>query len=136
MRPTLDATGSSSATPIYDALYAEYRRTFRALPGDRIGEEELGFTAFGINPHGPGLPGSGLHSAGLHSVGPYSSGSYHSGSGTPAVYGMRQVAGQHQTGYAATHQSPTVTSVWQPVARQHAAGLTPAALPPGPRSER
>ncbi|WP_431045142.1 hypothetical protein ACQUSR_26630 [Streptomyces sp. P1-3] len=35
-----------SATPIYDALYAEYRRLFRALPGDRTGDEELGFTGF------------------------------------------------------------------------------------------
>ncbi|WP_066928358.1 hypothetical protein [Streptomyces sp. NBRC 110611] len=29
-----------SATPIYDALYAEYRRAFRALPGDRTDEPE------------------------------------------------------------------------------------------------
>ncbi|MFE6777270.1 hypothetical protein [Streptomyces sp. NPDC057702] len=38
---------TASATPIFDALYAEYRRSFRALPGDRSGEEDLGFTAFG-----------------------------------------------------------------------------------------
>ncbi len=36
-----------SATPIYDALYAEFRRLFRALPGDRAGEEDLHFTGFG-----------------------------------------------------------------------------------------
>ncbi|MEV0374344.1 hypothetical protein AB0I10_31880 [Streptomyces sp. NPDC050636] len=30
-----------SATPIYDALYAEYRRSFRALPGDRTDEPEV-----------------------------------------------------------------------------------------------
>ena len=36
-----------SATPIYDALCAEYRRLFRALPGDRSGEDELRFNAFG-----------------------------------------------------------------------------------------
>ncbi|MEN3584509.1 hypothetical protein AAH978_10190 [Streptomyces sp. ZYX-F-203] len=35
-----------SATPIYDALYAEYVKSFRSLPGDRSGEEQLGFTAF------------------------------------------------------------------------------------------
>lgn len=35
-----------SATPIYDALYAEYQRLFRALPGDRSGEEELRFERF------------------------------------------------------------------------------------------
>ncbi|MCE7080797.1 hypothetical protein LZF96_11710 [Streptomyces sp. ST2-7A] len=38
-RPTV------SATPIYDALCAEYRRLFRTLPGDRSGEEES-FDAF------------------------------------------------------------------------------------------
>ncbi|GAA2456079.1 hypothetical protein [Streptomyces glaucus] len=36
-----------SATPIYDALYAEYVMSFRSLPGDRSGEEDLEFTAFG-----------------------------------------------------------------------------------------
>ncbi len=35
-----------SATPIYDALCAEYQRLFRALPGDRSGEEELRFERF------------------------------------------------------------------------------------------
>ncbi|MDT0381864.1 hypothetical protein RM572_24175 [Streptomyces sp. DSM 42041] len=35
-----------SATPIYDALYAEYQRLFRALPGDRTGEEEMRFERF------------------------------------------------------------------------------------------
>ncbi|MGP3984448.1 hypothetical protein [Streptomyces sp. KR80] len=45
MRPSHDtpAGGHQSATPIYDSLYAEYRRSFRALPGDRSGEEDLGF---------------------------------------------------------------------------------------------
>ncbi|MEU9184449.1 hypothetical protein AB0D14_07755 [Streptomyces sp. NPDC048484] len=126
MRPAQDSTGSSSATPIYDALYAEYLRTFRALPGDRSGEEEFGFTAFGVGPHN-----LGSHSSGLLSSSSYGSGSY-----TPTVYGMRHVAGQHQTGHASPHESQTATSVWQPVARQHATGLFPAALPPGPRRER
>nr|WP_228454392.1 hypothetical protein [Streptomyces alkaliphilus] len=36
---------TASATPIYDALCAEYRRLFRTLPGDRSGEEES-FDAF------------------------------------------------------------------------------------------
>lgn len=35
-----------SGTPIYDALYNEYRRLFRALPGDRSGEEGLQFAGF------------------------------------------------------------------------------------------
>jgi hypothetical protein len=37
---------TGSATPIYDSLCAEYRRLFRALPGDRTGEEDLRFTGF------------------------------------------------------------------------------------------
>jgi len=47
-------SGGPSATPIYDALYSEYVKTFRSLPGDRSGEEELGFTAFGNSPHASG----------------------------------------------------------------------------------
>ncbi|MFD3314168.1 hypothetical protein [Streptomyces sp. NPDC058694] len=130
MRPVQDTAGTHSATPIYDALFAEFRKAFRTLPGDRSGEEELGFTAFGTGPHGGGLYGSGLHGTGLLSTSSYNSGAY-----TPTAYGMRHV-GQHQTGQVAAHQSQTVTSVWQPVARQHATGLIPAALPPGPRRER
>lgn len=130
MRPVQDTAGIHSATPIYDALFAEFRKAFRTLPGDRSGEEELGFTAFGTGPHGGGLYGSGLHGTGLLSTSSYNSGAY-----TPTAYGMRHV-GQHQTGQVSTHQSQTVTSVWQPVARQHATGLIPAALPPGPRRER
>ncbi len=34
-----------SCTPIYDALYSEYRRLFRTLPGDRSGEECLQYNA-------------------------------------------------------------------------------------------
>ncbi len=56
-----------SATPIYDALYSEYRRSFRALPGDRSDEEDLRFRGFaasaprhggasGLPPYGQGPP--------------------------------------------------------------------------------
>lgn len=45
---------NASATPIYDALYSEYRRAFRALPGDRTGEEDLAFKGFGTGLHGSG----------------------------------------------------------------------------------
>ncbi|WP_441249621.1 hypothetical protein [Kitasatospora sp. McL0602] len=48
MRPSYDAEHPSSATPIYDGLYSEYRRLFRALPGDRSGEEDLRFTGFAV----------------------------------------------------------------------------------------
>ncbi|MFJ3698405.1 hypothetical protein ACIPW9_30560 [Streptomyces sp. NPDC090052] len=55
MRPSQDPAGNRSATPIYDALYSEYRRSFRTLPGDRNNEEHTGFTAFGTGMHGGGM---------------------------------------------------------------------------------
>ncbi|MFF8832737.1 hypothetical protein [Streptomyces sp. NPDC015131] len=55
MRSTQDAPSAPSATPIYDALYSEYLRSFRTLPGDRSGEEDLDFRAFGS--FGPGAAG-------------------------------------------------------------------------------
>ncbi|TDT36573.1 hypothetical protein EV562_10735 [Streptomyces sp. BK208] len=58
--------GGPSATPIYDALYAEYVRSFRSLPGDRSGEEELGFTAFRSIPRG--RSGYSAYSAGAQSA--------------------------------------------------------------------
>ncbi|MFE7589286.1 hypothetical protein ACFU6K_07780 [Kitasatospora sp. NPDC057512] len=48
MRPSYDAEHPHSATPIYDELYSEYRRLFRALPGDRSNEEDLKFTGFAV----------------------------------------------------------------------------------------
>ncbi|KUO16323.1 hypothetical protein [Streptomyces dysideae] len=53
-RSAPDPPGGPSATPIYDALYAEYVKSFRSLPGDRSGEEDLGFTAFGNTPYSTG----------------------------------------------------------------------------------
>ena len=46
MRPAYEGE-QASTTPIYDALYSEFRRLFRALPGDRSGEEDLSFAGFG-----------------------------------------------------------------------------------------
>jgi hypothetical protein len=40
MRPTFERS-SERETPIYDALYAEFRRLFRSLPGDRSEEENF-----------------------------------------------------------------------------------------------
>ncbi|MFV0130614.1 hypothetical protein ACLGI4_23390 [Streptomyces sp. HMX112] len=82
MRPAYDGPSGPSATPIYDALYSEYRRSFRTLPGDRSGEEDLGFKAFGAGPHqlGHGL-GHQQHSGGYPNV------------WQPA--GVRQHAGHH-----------------------------------------
>ncbi|MDI3388842.1 hypothetical protein QIS99_21985 [Streptomyces sp. B-S-A8] len=56
MRPARDTGTDRSATPIYDALYSEWRRSFRALPGDRSGEEDLRFRGFAA---GSGYPGGG-----------------------------------------------------------------------------
>ncbi|WP_307815773.1 hypothetical protein [Streptomyces sp. 7-21] len=47
MRAPSERMAGSSPTPIYDSLCAEYRRLFRALPGDRSDEEELRFRGFG-----------------------------------------------------------------------------------------
>ncbi|MET9257287.1 hypothetical protein ACGFZL_24815 [Streptomyces sp. NPDC048182] len=58
--------GGPSATPIYDKLYAEYVKSFRSLPGDRSGEEELGFTSFRSIPRSRG--GYSAYSAGAQSA--------------------------------------------------------------------
>ncbi|WP_189858592.1 hypothetical protein [Streptomyces poonensis] len=142
MRPAQDPSGPPSATPIYDALYAEWVRSFRALPGDRHGEEELGFTAFGIAPYLGGTYGS--YSTGAYSTGAYSTGSagstgsYDGRHGT-AAYATGRLATQHGTRREA-QPGPTsqATSVWQPVGRMPTGHtgthhFPAAALPPGPR---
>ncbi|MGX1269059.1 hypothetical protein [Streptomyces phaeoluteigriseus] len=73
-RPAQDSHGGPSATPIYDSLYAEYVKSFRSLPGDRSGEDELGFTAFGNMPYSTGTyavprPGSFSSSYSAYSAG-------------------------------------------------------------------
>ncbi|MFE7704762.1 hypothetical protein ACFU6I_02905 [Streptomyces sp. NPDC057486] len=104
MRPSREPSGGQSHTPIYDALYSEYRRSFRALPGDRSGEEDLAFMAFGTGPFGARTPLS------LQSGHPN-----HSGGATgPSGQGPR-------TGNLGS---------WQRVGR-HAGRTAPAALPPG-----
>ncbi|MFC8895050.1 hypothetical protein [Streptomyces cinereoruber] len=62
MRLAPDVSAGPSPTPIYDALYSEYRRSFRSLPGDRSGEEGLAFRAFGTT-LGAGGPGQELAGA-------------------------------------------------------------------------
>ncbi|RLU92046.1 hypothetical protein CTZ27_19460 [Streptomyces griseocarneus] len=85
MRPPRDAAPQShpvSVTPIYDALYAEYRRSFRALPFDRTGEEELRFVGFGHQLVG--------HGHGHHQYGGYGytsqGAAYHGHSGYTAAW--------------------------------------------------
>ncbi|MCY0925285.1 hypothetical protein OTB20_03495 [Streptomyces sp. H27-H1] len=139
MRPVreLGSSPATSHTPIYDTLYSEYLRAFRALPGDRTGEEDLGFTAFSY-----GGPYNGTYGSGT--------GSYGSGSAAASMssYGSGWNASAWQQ--AAQHPGQQ-TDPWQPSpapqpqysyagagyanGRQHQTGMQhiPAALPPAPR---
>ncbi len=87
MRPAQDAESGYSTTPIYDALYSEYRRSFRALPGDRSGEEDLGFKGFGAL---AAAQSAAAHGAGSH--------------GTGLATGTHSASGTH--GYGQGHQAP------------------------------
>jgi hypothetical protein len=110
-RSAQDGSGGPSATPIYDALYAEYVKSCRTLPGDRSGEENLGFTAFGNLPHSTGVhtrhrPGSFSSSYSAYSAG--------------AVSARQQAQAQWQRVGPTGQQGTGVHQL-------------PAALPPGPR---
>ncbi|MEV8536942.1 hypothetical protein [Streptomyces sp. NPDC051211] len=125
-------THSASQTPIYDALYSEYLRSFRALPYDRTGEEDLGFTAFGSGPYAAGHQspyggGHGNSHSGSH--GSHSSG--HSGVG-----GWNGSAWQTEPWPASYAPQPTYAgTAGYGSGRQHQTGMhhIPAALPPAPR---
>ncbi|MER6101473.1 hypothetical protein ABT115_03780 [Streptomyces sp. NPDC001832] len=120
MRPPQDPSGSQSPTPIYDALYSEYRRSFRALPGDRSGEENLGFVAFGTGRLGSRVPLSS-----------------HSGfSGLSGLSGLATglSVDNGATGHGSAPSTHTGSlSSWQRVGR-HSGRAQPAALPPGSES--
>ncbi|MFB8270367.1 hypothetical protein ACFC96_27715 [Streptomyces sp. NPDC055955] len=90
MRGTHESPGGRSATPIYDALYSEYRRSFRALPGDRSGEENLSFSAFGSVSYAVHHSGSGRHSASYHEPQPVH--------GSPSTGSWQTNGRQHSTG--------------------------------------
>ncbi|MFF1833959.1 hypothetical protein ACFVXE_07105 [Streptomyces sp. NPDC058231] len=96
MRPSRDPSSGQSHTPIYDALYSEYRRSFRALPGDRSGEDELAFMAFGAGLFGSrtsrsahsgssGHSGPGAQGAHAGSLGSWQRVGRHAGRATPAA---------------------------------------------------
>ncbi|GGV52876.1 hypothetical protein GCM10010245_83380 [Streptomyces spectabilis] len=110
MRSAQDTTGAFSATPIYDALYTEYLRAFRALPGDRTGEEELRFTGFGPGPYGNAAPYGAVRHDPRH---------------TP----------RHDPRHDPRHNAFNVARYGQPTQVDHHGygHLFPAALPPGPR---
>ncbi|MFD5631468.1 MULTISPECIES: hypothetical protein [unclassified Streptomyces] len=108
-RAAQDTPGGPSATPIYDALYAEWVRSYRALPGDRQGEEELGFEAFG------NLPQATNSFSSFSSYGSYSPHNSYSSYSAGAYSARRQTNGRQQPGTGTQH--------------------VPAALPPAPRRE-
>ncbi|MFF2653450.1 hypothetical protein [Streptomyces sp. NPDC058045] len=132
MRPAQDPPGSSSATPIYDALYAEYRRSFRALPGDRSGEEELVFTGFGTGPYGTGYAGAVPLGTG--------SGRHHRRPALTAGGGAGGPAGEDAAGRFRRVPGPAAelgpayqTGSWQSGSWQTGpAGLLPVSLPHAP----
>jgi hypothetical protein len=102
-----------SATPIYDSLYAEYVKSFRTLPGDRSGEEELGFTAFGNTPHSTGSLGGFGHNSQGSSYSAYSAGANSARHTTGQLSPWQRVGQIERRGFGAQH--------------------VPAALPPAPR---
>ncbi|WP_181806255.1 hypothetical protein [Streptomyces shenzhenensis] len=116
-RAAQEAPGGLSATPIYDSLCAEWGKAFRTLPGDRSGEESLGFVAFGNTPF----------STGTHGLGAYGGNSY-------SAYSAGAYSARNGGGQPPQPQPPQ----WQRVGtlgRNQESGMTPipAALPPGPR---
>ncbi|MFG2982643.1 hypothetical protein ACGFYQ_15510 [Streptomyces sp. NPDC048258] len=121
-------TSTVSHTPIYDTLYSEYLRAFRALPGDRTGEEDLGFTAFS---YGGGYTGTGSsYGSSSYSGGSYGGGwngpSWQQTDGRPGAYVPQP---QPQPVYSYAGGSGYADG------RQRQTGMThvPAALPPAPR---
>ncbi|MGW0997537.1 hypothetical protein [Streptomyces sp. NPDC002520] len=106
-----ESSGRASATPIYDSLSAEWMRSFRTLPGDRSGEEELDFVAFGSLPQSTGAYGGYRPGSFSSSYSAYSAG----------AYSARQQSQWQRIGTIGRPQHETGA---QPV---------PAALPPAPR---
>ncbi|MDH6118985.1 hypothetical protein ABH930_002716 [Kitasatospora sp. GAS204A] len=119
MRPSYDGEHpiAPTPTPIYDELYSEYRRLFRALPGDRAGEEDMRFTGFAIRERPFG--GSGGGSAGGSAGGD----SYRDGYGAvpqhPAFTGYPgQLTGAPQ--FVPAQHVPQQQPSQQPAHQQHA----------------
>ncbi|MFE4977340.1 hypothetical protein ACFRAR_35180 [Kitasatospora sp. NPDC056651] len=116
MRPSYDAEHPHSTTPIYDELYSEYRRLFRALPGDRSGEEDLKFTGFAVRdgypPLGEQRPYPPAQQQAFHTLPGQAPGlpqfvpsHQHHGSG-PAGGRQHGHTGAHPTGHTGAHPNP------------------------------
>ncbi|MFF4582728.1 hypothetical protein [Streptomyces sp. NPDC001389] len=143
MRPALDRDHAPAAshTPIFDALYSEYLRSFRALPGDRSGEEDLGFTAFSYgSSHGYAYGGSYTGSSGVsYGSGPYTAGwngsAWQRADPWQPAYPHAPVVTQPLYAHAGATASGTATGPGYGDGRQHHTGMQhiPAALPPAPR---
>ncbi|MFI9273901.1 hypothetical protein ACIGXM_24815 [Kitasatospora sp. NPDC052896] len=146
MRPSYDGEHpvAPTPTPIYDELYSEYRRLFRALPGDRAGEEDLRFTGFAVrerrygddyrDPYATRVPYSHeqLSSFGRHQPFPGYPGL--PAGQTQFVPAQQQVA-QHQSQQQAAPQPhpQAVHPTDQPAGQQPGGAFQqPAAYPPGP----
>uniref|UniRef100_A0AAU2JM88 Uncharacterized protein n=1 Tax=Streptomyces sp. NBC_00049 TaxID=2903617 RepID=A0AAU2JM88_9ACTN len=114
-------TSTASHTPIYDTLYSEYLRAFRALPGDRTGEEDLGFTAFS---YPGGYAGGSSYGSGWSSS-PWQQTDGWQPSYTPQPPSQPQPVYSYAGGTGGGYGG----------GRQHQTGMThiPAALPPAPR---
>ncbi|MFH9351314.1 hypothetical protein [Kitasatospora sp. NPDC017646] len=113
MRPSYDAEHPHSTTPIYDELYSEYRRLFRALPGDRSGEEDLRFTGFAVRDAHPLL--------GEQRQYPPQQQAFHTYAGQPS--GLPQfMPTQSQHAHTTSHRDPTPTHT-------HTTTPTPAHAP-------
>ncbi|MGW0608038.1 hypothetical protein [Streptomyces sp. NPDC002640] len=137
------AAHSPSSTPIYDALYAEYVRSFRTLPGDRSGEERLAFGGpwrYGHGPSGGFTVGwqSGSHGA-RHTTEPSAPspwqrvGRLAPGGARPEPLPSRE---EESARNAADPAAPS-TEVWQAAphgGRTGRHGAPQAALPPAPRA--
>lgn len=131
MRPVRELDGAPAAshshTPIYDTLYSEYLRAFRALPGDRTGEEDLGFTSFSYG--GSHTAGSSYSGGSTYGGASYGSG-WNGSSWQPTDAWQPAYAPQPVYSYAGQGAGTGYTS-----GRQHQTGMhhIPAALPPAPR---
>ncbi|MFF2077483.1 hypothetical protein ACFVXG_22355 [Kitasatospora sp. NPDC058162] len=112
MRPSYDAEHPHSTTPIYDELYSEYRRLFRALPGDRSGEEDLRFTGFAIRDGYPLLGEQRPYPSAQHQA-------VHTYGGQPSGLPSFMPAQSHQP--HTQHHSPHQHHTQHPTHNQHPA---------------
>ncbi|MET9469145.1 hypothetical protein ABZY44_31000 [Streptomyces sp. NPDC006544] len=131
----LENAPAASHTPIYDTLYSEYLRAFRTLPGDRSGEEDLGFTAFSYGGSYTAAASGTYGGPGAHPYGGWNGSSWQQADAWQASYAPQpapQPPSQHS--YAGAGAA-TATGTGYANGRQHQTGMQhiPAALPPAPR---